>query len=209
LAYLSRRGAVNFGVQGRVIVVRNIESGVERDLPATLATIASIRWSPNGEWLLASGSDGKGRAGLFKVRVRDGALRMEAVSENADHAGVPGAWDAGGRVVSDHLAQALAVSVDGNITARALKSRVTAGEREWAVEGVTWLEWYGGRLLAARNGVPLLLGDDHMHSLEWKNYDGGPFSVHPDGKTIAFGMGGTRSEVWVMEHVFPPVDRRR
>jgi Tol biopolymer transport system component len=208
LAYLSRRGAVNFGVQTRVIVVRDLQSGLERDLPANLATVVSLRWSPDGESLLASGSDGKGRAGLFKVRVRDGAVRMEALSENADHNGLPGDWEPSGRVVSDAQASAVAVSAEGKVVARASTSRVTAGAREWAVKGVTWLDWNGTQLLAAQSGGPLLLDEAGVRHLGWKNYDGGPFSVHPDGKTIAFGAGGTRSEVWVMEHVFAPVDRR-
>jgi dipeptidyl aminopeptidase/acylaminoacyl peptidase len=208
LAYLSRRGAVNFGVQGRVIVVRDVESGMERDLPTSLATITSLRWSPNGEWLLASGSDGKGRAGLFKVRVRDGTVKIEALSESADYAGIPGDWEPDGRVVADSTAVAVAASRDRKETARASKSRVTAGSSEWSLDGVSWLEWHGQKLLATRNGAPAVLSKEGVRALEWKNYDGGPFSVHPDGKTIAFGVGEMRSEVWVMEHVFPPVDRR-
>ncbi len=209
IAYLSRRGAANFGVQGRVIVVRDVASGSERDLPTHLATVASVRWSPDGEWLLASGSDGKGRAGLFRVRVRDGAIRPETISENADHAGVPGDWHPSGNVVSDSNAQAVSVSPDGTITARAFKSHVKAGAQEWAVEGVTWLDWQRDRLLAAQRGAPVLLTQDGVRKLDWKDYDGGPFSVHSDGKTIAFGVGGTRSEVWVMEHAFASVDSRR
>ena len=61
-----------------MIVVRDMESAAERDVPAKLAQVESLRWSPDGEWLLASGSDGKGRSGLFRVRVRDGVVRPES-----------------------------------------------------------------------------------------------------------------------------------
>lgn len=209
LAYLSRRGAVNFGVQGRVIVVRNMESGAERDVPASLATISSVRWSPDGEWLLASGSDGKGRAGLFRVRIRDGAVRPDTIVEGAGPAGVQGYWEPGGRVVSDANAAAIAVSPNGKGIARAVGSRVTADGREWTVDEVTWVEWRGDELLAGRPGSPVQLSETGVRLLNWKDYDGGTFSVHPDGKSIAFGIGGIRSEVWVMEHVFAPVAGRR
>jgi hypothetical protein len=53
----------------------------------------------------------------------------------------------------------------------------------------------------------VLLSEEGVRSLDWKNYDGGPFSVHPDGKRIAYATGGMRSEVWVMEHVFAPLVR--
>ena len=206
LAYLSNRGAANFGIQARAIVVRDMQSGAERDIPSTLATVASIRWSHDGEWLLASGSDGKGRAGLFKVRVRDGAVRPELISETADHAGIAGDWKASGDVLPD--AEASAIAVDGARTARALRTKVIGPDREWAVEGVTWLQWSSAGLLAARGKTALLLTGQGVRQLAWKNYDGGPFSVHPDATTVAFSAGGTRSEVWVMEHVFAPVDAR-
>jgi len=209
LAYLSRRGAENFGVQSVVIVVRDLESGAERDLPARLATVAALRWSPDDEWLLASGSDGKGRAGLFRVRVRDGSVRTETVAEGADYTGIPGDWEPDGRVSSGEDAHALAVSPDGRVIARAFKGRVVAGGQEWAVDGVRWLSWRGQTLLASRNGAAISLSADGVRRMEWPNYDGGPFSVHPKSGTVAFGVGGTRSQVWVMEHVFAPVDSHR
>jgi len=209
LAYLSRRGAENFGVQARLIVVRDVESGAEKDVPARLATVASLRWSPDGEWLLASGSDGKGRAGLFRVRVRDGAVKTETVSERADYAGVPGAWTSEGGVELGEDAAAIAISPDGKRTARAYADKVTAAGREWNVSGVTWLEWAGDDLLAARGGKAVRLSGEGVRDLDWKGYDGGPFSVHPDGAVVAMSIGSTRPEVWVMEHVFAAVDGRR
>ncbi|MBN8731742.1 MAG: PD40 domain-containing protein [Acidobacteria bacterium] len=209
LAYLSRRGAENFGVQSVVIVVRDLDSGRERDLPARLATIASVRWSPDGEWLLASGTDGKGRAGLFRVRVRDGAIRVEVVAEGAGHGGIPGDWEPDGRVAAGEDVRAMAVSPDGKLTARASRNNVVAGGREWAVDGVTWLAWKGASLLASRGGVALSLSGEGVRRLAWPNYDGGPFSVQSKTGSIAFGAGGTHSQIWVMEHVFAPLDSQR
>jgi len=206
LAYLSRRGAENFGLQARVIVVRDMNSGMERDIPAKLAHVESMRWSPDGEWLLAAGGDGKGRSGLFRVRLRDGFVRPEAIDETAGYRGVPGDWMPDGSVVRGTAGvNALAVTRDGELVARAYEDRVEAGPQKWPIQGVSWLEWQGGNLLAARQGAAVSLSPDRSEPLAWKQYDGGPFSVHPDGRTIAFGAGGTNSEVWVLENVFAPL----
>ena len=202
LAYLSRRGAANFGVQSRVIVIRDIAEKTERDVPTTLATIASLRWSPDGEWLLASGSDGKGRSGVFRVRAKDGLVRPEVISETADHTGIPADWNTDGTVLSDSAVSAFAQR--RGVTARATATSVKAGSREWPVADATWLEWQGDHLLAAHGKQALLLTPEGVRQLSWKNYDGGPFSVHPDGKTIAYAIGETRSEVLVMEQIFAP-----
>lgn len=208
LAYLSRRGAENFGLAARVIVLRDLETGVERDLPARLAHIESLRWSPDGEWLLAAGSDGKGRSGLFRVRVRDGLVKPERVVETADYHGVPGDWNPDGSVSVDTGASAVAISRKGTL-ARALPDRVEAGDRNWPLKNATWLEWAGERLLASGGGKPYELAPAGLRELAWKDYDGGPFSAHPDGKRVAFSVGRIRQQVWVMEHAFASLDRGR
>ncbi len=214
LAYLSRRGSENFGTAARVIVVQDLETGSERDLAARLAHVEALRWSPDGEWLLASGSDGKGRAGLFKVRVKDGTLRTVAVDEAGGLGGVIGAWKPDGSVAEpgEKGTRALAISADGKRMATATAGQIlVAGDepRQWTLDGVTWLEWAGSRLLAARGGRAYEMTGKGALPLNWKNYDGGPLSVHPDGHTVALGVGRTRHEVWVMEHVFAPSDHHR
>jgi len=208
LAYLSRRGAENFGLASRVIVVRDLETGLERDLPARLAHVESLRWSPDGEWLLAAGSDGKGRSGLFRVRVRDGLVKPERVVETADYHGVPGDWRPDGSVFVDAGVRALAVSRSGTV-ARAWPDRVEAGERSWPLGNATWLEWAGERLLAAGGGKAFALSAAGWQELRWKDYDGGPFSAHPEGRRVALSVGRIRQQVWMIEHVFPPLDRGR
>jgi Tol biopolymer transport system component len=203
LAYLSRRGAENFGEQSRVIVIRDQQE--EHDLVTRLAHIESVRWSPDGEWLLAAGSDGKGRSGLFQVRVKDGFVQPVTVDETAGYRGKPGAWKPDGGVVTGSVA--IAISGDGKRTANALGDKVAVtgeGAREWPLDGVTWIEWAGDRLLVARAGKAYELAGSAARQQDWKDYDGGPFSVHPDGRTIAFGVGRTRHEVWVMERAFSP-----
>ncbi|MEP7365380.1 MAG: hypothetical protein ABI972_19170, partial [Acidobacteriota bacterium] len=211
LAYLSRRGAENFGLQASAIVVHEMESGMERDLPAKLAHVESIRWSPDSEWLLASGSDGKGRSGLFRVRVKDGMVRPEAIDETGGYRGLPGDWMPDGTVVrGTEGVRTIAVSKDGELIARAYEDRVEVGRQKWPEQRVTWLEWRGRNLVGVHDGRPVEYDPEGArHELQWKNFDGGPFSIHPGGKVIAFGAGGTRSEVWVLEHVFAPLDHGR
>ena len=211
LAYLSRRGAENFGLQARTIVVHDMESGAERDVPAKLAHVESLRWSPDGEWLLASGSDGKGRSGLFRVRVSDGMVRPEAFDETADYRGIPGGWMPDGTVVRGTAGvKALAVSPDGELVARAYDDRVEYGRSKWPFRGVTWLEWTGSTLLGTQGGKAVCIPNDKgCPPPVGIQYDGGPFSVRPDRKTIAYTAGGTRSEIWVLEHAVAPLDQGR
>lgn len=208
LAYLSRRGAENFGLAARVIVLRDLETGLERDLPARLAHIEWLRWSPDGEWLLAAGSDGKGRSGLFRVRVRDSLVKPERLVETADYHGVPGDWKPDGSVLVDAAARALAISPQGTV-ARAGQERVEAGDRSWPLANTTWLEWAGDRLLAAGGGKAFELTPVGWRELRWKEYDGGPFSAQPDGRRIALSLGRTRQQVWIMDHAFEVLDRGR
>jgi Tol biopolymer transport system component len=207
LAYLSLRGAQNFGVQSRVIVVRDVETGVERDLETRLAHVESVRWSPDGEWLLASGSDGKGRSGLFRVRARDGAVRPELVDEHADYHGVVGDWQPDGTVAAPRGAQAVAVSSSGHI-AQAFADKVVVNGTVHPVQGVAWLAWAGDRLFAAQGSRAVEFAPQGLRELRWQGYSGGPFSVSPDG-AVAFGLGGARQEVRAMEGVFASLAHRR
>jgi dipeptidyl aminopeptidase/acylaminoacyl peptidase len=207
LAYLSLRGAQNFGVQSRVIVVRDMAKGTERDLEARLAHVESLRWSPDGEWLLASGSDGKGRSGLFRVRTRDGAIRPELVDEQADYHGAAGDWQPDGTVAAAQGAHAVAVSSSGRV-ARAYADKVVVNETVYRIDGVTWLAWAGERLLAAQSSRAVEFSPQGPRELHWKGYSGGPFSVRPDG-SVAFAVGSARQEVRAMEGVFGPLAHRR
>jgi Tol biopolymer transport system component len=99
LAYLSRRGTENFGEDARAIVVLDLASGSERELPARMAHIERIAWPPDGSSLLASGSDGKARGGLFAVRVADGMTTPLVAEHDAPFRGFDAAWAPDGRSI--------------------------------------------------------------------------------------------------------------
>lgn len=66
LAYLSRRGTENFGQESRAVVIRDLGSDAEVEQPVKMAHIERVHWRPDGQALYLSGSDGKGRGGIFE-----------------------------------------------------------------------------------------------------------------------------------------------
>jgi Tol biopolymer transport system component len=99
LAYLSRRGPENFGQESRVIVVRSIKSDQERELAPKLAHLERLRWSPDGQTLLVSGSDNKGRGGLFVVDAKNGTTTPLVLEAGASFRGFEGVWSKDGNSV--------------------------------------------------------------------------------------------------------------
>ena len=92
IAYLLRAASENYGEDAYVIHVRSIADGTDRELRTNLAHVERMRWSPDDSTLLVSGSDGKGRKGLFTVRVADGRTQPIVNDESASFRGLPGAW---------------------------------------------------------------------------------------------------------------------
>src|SRR5690606_8514142 len=74
------------------IVLRSLESGVERELLPALAHMEQIRLSPDGASLLVSGSDGKGRSGLFIVDAKTAAVTPVIREADAPFRGYEGVW---------------------------------------------------------------------------------------------------------------------
>src|SRR5262245_10449300 len=99
LAYFSRRGTENFGQEARVVSIRALETGEERDLATKLAHLESIRWSRDGRYFLAAGSDRRSRGGLYRVDVRSGDVAPIVQDELATFRGLEGIWSADGEGV--------------------------------------------------------------------------------------------------------------
>jgi len=79
IAWLARYGTENFGADSRYIAIRKPDGKIAAVTPK-LAHIEKISWSGDGKGILASGSDGKGRAGVYRVDV---ATASHALAENA------------------------------------------------------------------------------------------------------------------------------
>jgi Tol biopolymer transport system component len=227
LAYLSRRGSENFGQEARAIVIRSLASGEERELLPRLAHMEQVRWSPDGTSLLVSGTDGKGRGGLYIVDANSAAATPVVRDADAPFEGYEGVWaDHGKSVVylyrdrevrSRLLASGeesvlhkgaglhhLVASADGKTFAVASGegSIIVLGnpERSIPFNGVTELDW-SCNLIAARGPelwrIPL--DGSAPRRLETPGNRKPGFSVHPDGNRIALTVSNARSEVWALQ----------
>lgn len=75
LAYVAMRGLVQNDRYSRVLIVRDIESGRERDLRPPLSSFIAPRWSPDGSKILVRGIDARNREGLFLIDLVSGRTR--------------------------------------------------------------------------------------------------------------------------------------
>ena len=186
-----------------------------------------VRWSPDGKALLVSGSDNKGRGGLYIIDPRTSEVKPLVSESGAPFAGFEAVWPNGGGVVyyvrggevrSREIASGrettvyrgeqvrhLAASPDGKLLAVGSGGRIVfvpaaGGEpRSIAFEGLTELEW--GRTLIAGKGAELWripIDGDAPEKLDSPGNRNGGFSLHPDGERLALTAGDQKSEVWAL-----------
>jgi Tol biopolymer transport system component len=233
LAYLSRRGSENFGQESRSIVIRSLEPDEERELQPKLAHLERLGWSPDGASLLVSGSDNKGRAGLYLVDVKSAAVTPVVSEPGAAFRGFEGVWPkhAKGLVyIHDNGAvrsrardgqeaelyrgvhlRHLTASPDGRSIAFSegddsivIVSLTGGDKRTIPLSGVTELHW-GAELIAGRGAElwKVPLDGAHPKKLPAPGNREPGFSPHPDGKQIAVTAGRTQSEIRVMRIASP------
>jgi Tol biopolymer transport system component len=92
LAYLALSGSENFGQEHRALTLASLEDGAAQELPARLAHFEQVRWSPDGRQLLLSGSDRRGRGGLFAYGLESARTEPLLVEPWADFRGIEGGW---------------------------------------------------------------------------------------------------------------------
>lgn len=104
IAYLSNRGEPIDSARGRrVICIRSVESGDERELATALsfeiaAPPVRLHWSPDGRFLLATGSDNRGRGGLYRIDVQSGEV-APIVQGPFVSFGPQGVWSTDGKAI--------------------------------------------------------------------------------------------------------------
>ena len=99
LAYLSRWGTENYAQESRVVTIRDLNENKEHIVSPKLAYMERLRWAPDGNSLLVSGSDGKSRAGLFQVNAKSGETTPIIRERSTNFRGFEGVWSPDGTAV--------------------------------------------------------------------------------------------------------------
>jgi serine/threonine-protein kinase len=86
VAYASRRGQFGFDRGSTTLVLRDVETGAERELVPALASFLVRAWSPDGRRVAVAGSDYDGRAGAYAVDVESGSTQPLAQTDRPSDA---------------------------------------------------------------------------------------------------------------------------
>lgn len=104
IAYLSaRKDPINSAVGPRVICIRSLQTGEEREISTPLSfEITSpptrLHWSPDGRFLLATAMDSRGRGGLYRIDVQSG--EVAPIVQGASRSFRPvGVWSTDGKTI--------------------------------------------------------------------------------------------------------------
>ena len=100
LAYLSRVGTENQGLETRVITIRSLKDGEERRLVPKLGYLDWLRWSPDGRSLLVGGSsDTRNSSGVYRVDAQTGDLSPIVLAASEAPNGLQAVWSAEGEAI--------------------------------------------------------------------------------------------------------------
>lgn len=94
LVYSSKR-LPGLGNAGLVLVVRSLETGNERVVPAPLTNFGPPSWSPDGRFIVVGGASVRGERGLWRVDPQSGELVSLAPGNGHQFAG----WAEGGKSI--------------------------------------------------------------------------------------------------------------
>ena len=180
LAFLSRRGTENFGQESRAVVVRDGDK--ESELPVKMAHIERVHWRPDAQALYLSGSDGRGRGGIFEFDLATQRTRPII----AEIGGPPKGYEF-------FPSGSAFVYRDGD------KFRNEKGEPfalPHSVDGAT--EWVD--LLHAIKGNTLLrFTAEGVKEFPLPGNRQPGASISPDGRTIAITAGRESQEIWSLD----------
>jgi Tol biopolymer transport system component len=249
LAYVSQRGFNPTNNNGRIIVIRDMITGEERELRPKLLYISPISWSPDSRRLLTAGTDIKGRSGVFTIDVRTGDVSLIV----AGTIGASPQWASDGKffyrkvtpplpaksasIVEHDLATGVernvatlnfadfSASPDGRSIAASVREgvaimhvhadsgesgelvRLGGSERFAHFVAPQWTA--DGRAVLVRKRVPNELwlvpvtgAPPRKLDVDVRDWAFGPgkFSLHPDGRQLAFLSGSLSNEVMVLEN---------
>lgn len=99
IAFLAQVGTENQGRGHQAVVLQSIESGQSEPLSTRLAFVQAMRFAPDGASLLLSGSDRRGRSGLFLHDRQTGRTRPLELVDTHSVEGIPGSFSSSGKSV--------------------------------------------------------------------------------------------------------------
>jgi cytochrome c peroxidase len=169
--------------------------------------------------LVAQGSDGKGRAGAFRIDPASGRVTPLLVEHGAPFRGIAAALDAQGATYflregtlfvqpSGEASSELGAARDFALFGAQLAVLNGAGKvlhkgkdfsRAWDCEACERIS-LGARLIAVRKGELWELSSESASPKRIGGVDGllGPVSVSPDGRRLAFAVGAQRDDVYAL-----------
>lgn len=220
IAFLSRRGMENFGQEHRTVVVRSLKTAQEQEVDTGLAHLASVRWSLDGKRLLVAGTDGQGRGGLFAVDPARSGAELLMRQDEAGAGGLDAVWISatelaylapdGLRLWSGGKSALLepgtgfrTLASRGRelawISPRGIQGRSASGRflLSAPAQNLTELAFAAGGLIAG-NGQELwrVPWQGPAQPIALKVQRTGAFTLHPDGRRLAYATGGTRSAIY-------------
>ncbi|MCC6586838.1 MAG: PD40 domain-containing protein [Bryobacterales bacterium] len=211
LAWLGRRAGENFGTDSRFVATRDTSTGANKIYDTHLAHMERLAFRNAG--LLISGSDGKGRGGLFQLDPANDTARPLTRDHAAPHRGFPAAgpfWANGNQIFKGDQPVftlpaeilTLAVSAKNRIAAATGKGLYVDAKPILTspVNAVIWHPDNEHLLYSGHDGLFLL----HLPSLTATRLlqttdPVDSLTLHPDGRQLLFASGRARTQIWAVQ----------
>ena len=184
LAYLSRRGNENYGQESRAVVIRELDTEVEQ--PVKMAHIERVHWRHDGQALYLSGSDGKGRGGIFEFDL----ITKRTQPKIAEIGGPPKGYE------FYPLAKGF-VYLDG----KSFRGEKGQPANPFPANGEGITEWLPTptALFGVRDDQLIRFSPEGQRQYKLPGNRQPGASISPDGKTIAITAGREAQEIWSVD----------
>ncbi len=207
LAYISQRSA-SPGNFGKVLVIRAMDTGKERELSISMRNFRTAGWSPDGRAVLVTGQDKDSREGIYSVDAQTGDSNPLLLSGSSPVVPYP-VWssdfnliyylirDAADRKVTHLFARELNGGKEKEIYRAVIP--VSVSGLSLSPDG-KWLafRWYdGSNKVTAIKVIPVEGGElrEVLRVPETENLPGNTYILWtPDGRYLLYTKGGIKPE---------------
>ncbi|MGI9065086.1 MAG: tetratricopeptide repeat protein, partial [Pyrinomonadaceae bacterium] len=208
LAYTSQRTPIP-GDFGKVLVIRAMDTGKEREHSLSMRNFNPLGWSPDGKSILVNGRDKDDRQGIHMINPETGEVTLLIASPGA---GVNIQWatwssdfkqvyylapDANDRKIIRLLAHELKSGRENEIYRVVMPVSISAlsasPDGKWLA--LRWID--GSSKVAAVKVLPAAGGEPRevLRSQENENFPGNSYILWtPDGRYLLYTKGGTKPD---------------